>query len=86
MKTAKALGFKKGDLVVTRMGFPGVIIQDVNRATPLLEVWGLEQEMGSVYAEELRAIDRERFTLLAMKHGHAHLESTSAISRKALAL
>lgn len=86
MKTAKALGFKKGDLVRTEMGFPGVIIGEAHTRAPLLEVWGLEQEMGSAYAEELERIDRERFTLLAMQYGHAHLESTSEISRKALAL
>lgn len=55
MKTAKALGFKKGDCVrvVVDSGFVGVIISDAHTATPCCEVWGFEHEMGSVYAEHL---------------------------------
>jgi len=59
MKTAKALGFKKGDCVriVVDSGFVGVLMSDVHTATPCAEVWGFEHEMGSVYAEHLKKIE-----------------------------
>ena len=61
MKTAKALGILKGQYVVTNMGFVGIVEQQVNTATPMLEVWGLEHEMGSAYAEELVQISATQF-------------------------
>ena len=48
MQTAKALGFKKGDFVHTGT-FPGIVIGDVDTATPRCEVFGLEHEIGSAY-------------------------------------
>lgn len=55
MKTAKALGFKKGDCVrvVVGTGFVGVIMSDAHTATPCCEIWGFAHEGGSVYAEHL---------------------------------
>ena len=59
MQTAKARGFVKGDYALTSMGFVAKLIQDVHTATPLCEVWGLEHEFGSVYADELEKIGKD---------------------------
>lgn len=63
MKTGKALGFKKGDFVMTPLS-PGIIIGQVHTTAPLCEVWGVEQEMGSAYAEELVKITGAEFLAL----------------------
>lgn len=67
MKTAKALGFKKGDCVIigsTHTAFPsscfvGVLVSDVHTSTPCCEVWGLAHEAGSVYAHEIVKVGPE---------------------------
>ncbi len=69
MASAKSLGFAKGDFVFTGM-FPGIIIGDAHTSTPLCEVWGIEQEMGSCYASDLRRILYTEFVELLKQHGH----------------
>lgn len=68
MKTGKALGFKKGDFVHTG-AFPGIIISDVQTFAPCCEVWGLEHEMGSAYAEDMTLLTWENFQELAKRFG-----------------
>lgn len=68
MKTAKALGFKKGDFVHTG-SFPGIIVGDVHTRTPTCEVWGFEHETGSAYAEDLTLLNWEDFQMLAKRYG-----------------
>lgn len=41
--------------------FPAVIISDAHTTTPCCEVWGIEQECGSAYANELRRISFAEF-------------------------
>lgn len=57
--TAKALGLKKGDCIITSSGFVGVIISDAHTSRPCCEIWGLAHEGGSVYAHELRKISAD---------------------------
>lgn len=61
MKTAKALGIVKGDFIVTPSGFPGIIVADAHTSMPMVEVWGLAHEVGSIYAEQLKKITRKDF-------------------------
>lgn len=68
METASKLGFRKGDFVHTG-AFPGVVIGQVHTRTPLCEVWGLEHEMGSAYAEDLQALTWPEFKTLAGRFG-----------------
>lgn len=68
METAKRLGFRKGEFVHTG-AFPGIIIGDVHRRTPLCEVWGFEHEMGSAYAEDLALLSWPEFRTLAERYG-----------------
>ena len=68
MKTAKALGFKKGDFVHTG-SFPGIVIGDANTRTPTCEVWGFEHEMGSAYADDLVLLNWPTFQSLAKRYG-----------------
>ena len=68
MKTAKALGFKKGDFVHTG-AFPGIIMGDVHTAAPTCEVWGFEHEMGSAYSEDLTFLTWEDFQQVAKRYG-----------------
>lgn len=58
MKTAKALGLKKGDCVLNGP-FVGVIISDAHTATPCCEIWGVAHEGGSVYASDLVKTTKE---------------------------
>jgi hypothetical protein len=60
-KTAKALGINKGDFVQTDSGFVGIVIGGANTYCPLCEVWGIYQELGSTYAEQLTKISKEEF-------------------------
>ena len=68
MQTAKALGFKKGDFVHTG-SFPGIVIGDAHTRTPTCEVWGLEHEMGSAYADDLVLLNWPTFKSLAERYG-----------------
>ncbi len=62
---------KKGDFVVTGVGFPA-IVQDSyhSRTTRLLEVWGFEHEWGSEYADELKPVSRETFETIKEQYKH----------------
>lgn len=82
MKTAKALGFKKGDFVSN--GFPGIIIGNAHTATPLLEVWGVEHECGSAYAQDLQKLTFEQFVAEANGFGY-NGEAYTDETRKAIA-
>jgi len=68
MKTAKALGFQKGDFVFSG-AFPGILIGNAHTATPLIEAWGFEHEMGSAYAEHLRKLTFAEFKAMAEQYG-----------------
>jgi hypothetical protein len=68
MKTAKALGFKKGDFVHTG-SFPAIVIGDVHTAAPTVEAWGYEHEMGSAYADNLTLLSWKEFQDLAGRYG-----------------
>lgn len=74
MTTAKKLGFGLGDLVSTGqmegVPFVGVVVGEVNTATPMCEVWGFEQEQGSVYAHQLKKITTAEFIALVQQAGH----------------
>ncbi len=83
MKSAKALGFIKGDVVQTEkgQGFPAILIGDAHMTTPLCEVWGFEREMGSVYSEDLVKISDEKFLELIAHYGHS--KPASSVSKAA---
>lgn len=66
--TGKARGFKKGDFVDTG-AFPGIIISEVHTFAPCCEVWGIEHEMGSAYADDLRKLTKEEFVEAATRYG-----------------
>lgn len=83
MQTAKKLGFKKGDFVYTG-AFPAIIISDAHTSTPCCEVWGFEQEMGSVYASDLRAISAGEFLRMCEENGHNPVTPYSEVSKKAI--
>lgn len=68
MKTAKALGFVKGDFVWTG-AFPGILVSDVHTSTPVAEVWGFDHESGSVYAHDLRKLTKAEFLAAAGRYG-----------------
>ena len=69
MKTAKALGFKKGDFVMSPL-FPAIITGHANSATPEIEAWGSgDHEIGSCYAEEMLKVSPEAFIMLASQYG-----------------
>lgn len=69
MPSAKKLGFAVGDLVWTG-AFPGVIVGDIGTTTPTCEVWGFEQEQGSVYATDLKHMEPAIWKVRAEQHGH----------------
>lgn len=79
MKTGKALGFKKGDFVITPV-FPGVIVSNVHTIAPVCEVWGIEHESGSVYAHDLVKITGEEFLSLVGPNPSAY----SDVAKKAI--
>ena len=83
MLTAKKLGFKKGDFVHTGT-FPGIVIGDVDTATPRCEVWGVEHEMGSAYAEDLTLMTWEDFQKVAGRYGFDGTADSEA-AREAIA-
>ena len=81
--TGKALGFKKGDFVWTG-AFPGIIISDVQTFAPCCEVWGIEHEMGSAFAYDLRKLTYDEFKQAAQAYqfdGTAYSE----VGKKAIA-
>ena len=83
MSTGKSLGFKKGDFVFTG-AFPGIIISDVHTFAPCCEVWGIEQEMGSAYATDLRHISFGEFLQQCAVLGHNPITAYSEVSKKAI--
>lgn len=84
MQTAKKLGFKKGDFVLTECGFPAILISDVHTSTPVAEVWGLEHEGGSVYADKLVLLAYWQFKAHCQQWGHTLLTPFSDVSKKAI--
>jgi len=84
-KTAKALGYKKGDLVFTG-AFPGIIVSDINSRTPCCEVWGYEHESGSCYAHDLERMPPSVFKSHVIELGHSWpLTAYSPVAKEALA-
>lgn len=69
--SASALGFKVGDFVMSPL-FPAVIVGDVHTKTPMIEAWGVEHELGSAYAKELRKIEPGFFASYAKDQGYAN--------------
>ena len=84
MDTAKKLGYKKGDFVLTAMGWGAIIISDAHTATPCCEVWGLEHEMGSVYATDLTRMSFAEFKAVAENYGFDGT-AYAGVSKKAIA-
>ena len=82
MKTAKELGFKKGDFVHTG-AFPGIVIGDAHTKTPTCEVWGFEHETGSAYAEDLTLLSWADFETLAKSYGFDG-EAYSEVAKEAI--
>ena len=66
--SAKSLGFQKGDFVYTG-SFPGILVSDLHTSTPIVEVWGMEHEMGGVYATDLKKITGQQFMDYAREWG-----------------
>lgn len=83
MKTAKSLGFKKGDFVMSPM-FPAIITGHANTATPSIEAWGWEHECGSAYAVELRMISPSTFIRKVMESDSRDGVVYSADAKKAM--
>lgn len=84
MRTAKKMDFKKGDFIFNGL-FPGIIIQNVNTSTPLCEIWGIEHEMGSVYATDLRKLSFDEFQVMVRAQSHElEIKSDSEVGRKAI--
>lgn len=81
---------KKGDFVVTGMGFPAIIMDNfTKRKTRLIHAFGMAEEMGSAYANELRKINKRQFESLktAMfrkygSHGQWSAEETARQKKK----
>lgn len=69
MPSARKLGFAVGQLVWTG-AFPAVLIGDINTETPMCEVWGFEQESGSVFAKDLKPLSTESFIKAVERQGH----------------
>lgn len=69
MQTGIKRDFKVGDLVWTG-AFPAIIISDVRTSTPCCEVFGFEQECGSVYATDLRPLPKDDWLLACAANGH----------------
>lgn len=69
MSSAKKLGYAVGQLVWTG-SFPAVIVGDVHTTTPTCEVWGVEQETGSVYAKDLAPLKTAGFIEEVQVQGH----------------
>lgn len=82
-KTAKALGFAKGDFVHTG-AFPAVLVSDAHTETPCCEVWGWEHEAGSCYAYDLKHLTFEEFVEQAKANGHTELAPFTNVARKAI--
>lgn len=87
MTSAKKLGFKKGDFIHTGL-FPGIIIGDAHTSTPLCEVWGIECEIGSAYATDLKHISFNDFQVMVRHYNPGMLDiggsAYSEISKKAI--
>lgn len=85
MITGKQMGLKKGDFVFTG-AFPGIIISDVHTFAPCCEVWGIEHELGSAYAADMRKLTREEFLQQCADMGYSaeKLDPIAAVSIEAL--
>lgn len=87
LPTGKSLGFAKGDFVLTELGFPGIIIGDVHRINPFLEVWGDSHEVGTAYARDLSRITSEKFVEIVMRNKrYTEIRPDTIVARKALGL
>jgi hypothetical protein len=85
MQSAKSLGFKKGDFVVTSngQGFPGIITGDAHTSTPQIEVWGIAHEIGSEYADRLQKLSWVNFLQCAHEYDFDGTAYTS-VAKKAI--
>lgn len=69
LKTAKSMGFVKGDYAINHLGWVHKLLSDVHTTTPTCEVWGYEHEFGSAYASNLTKITPEQAQLINKKRG-----------------
>lgn len=83
MQTAKKLGYVKGDFIFTGL-FPGIIVGEVHTTTPMCEVWGIEQEIGSCYAEEITRLTFDEFVRAAKRRGHQELKANHPAAKEAI--
>lgn len=83
--TAISLGFRKGDIVETVEGEPAILISDVDRANPIAEVWGFEQESREISARDIRLIEWPEFVTLTEQFGHTSIEPKDKTARQVIA-
>lgn len=85
MVTAKFLGFKRGDFVDTG-AFPGVVVAYVDTYQPVVEVWGMERGLISVYAKNLRRISFGEFQESVRLHepGTTLIEGITKAAKEAI--
>jgi hypothetical protein len=56
---------KKGDFVVTDMGFPAIVMDNMTKSkTRMIHAFGMAEETGSAYAAELKKISESEFETL----------------------
>jgi len=69
LKTAKALGFRKGEWVLlTDSGWYAKLLSDVHTKTPVCYVLGFCHEAGSVYSNTLSKLSPQMQEALEKKH------------------
>lgn len=69
LKTAKALGFRKGEWVLlTDSGWYAKLLSDVHTKTPVCFVLGFAYEAGSVYSNTLAKLSPDMQRELEKKH------------------
>ena len=81
-KSAKSLGFQKGDFVFTG-SFPGILTGDAHTSTPQIEVWGVAHEIGSAYAHDLQKLSWVNFLQCAHEYDFDGTAFTS-VAKKAI--
>lgn len=67
---------KKGDFVVTGMGFPAIVLDNMTKSkTRMIHAFGMAEETGSAYTAELEKISEHEFerlkTQMFMRFGSA---------------
>jgi hypothetical protein len=56
---------KKGDFVITDMGFPAIVLDNMTKSkTRMIHAFGMAEETGSAYTAELKKISEPEFERL----------------------